>query len=142
MVIIDHHTVLEAEPCIVTGKRWFWGDMREDGKDKLIWDFEDYERVGRHTDSTDRNGARARTEAGFGCRRSTDGWTPSPAVAVCESGKDCWDLFAMTTHGSTLLDVGFTVWGSIARWEGGGALWWWPRNGCRAVINFASRSRF
>ena len=86
VVIVDHHTVLKAEPCIVTGELWFWGDIREDGKDKLVWEFEDYERIDQHTDSIERNGARARTETGLVYRRSTGGWMSFPTVAVCEPG--------------------------------------------------------
>ena len=43
MVIVHPHTVLEAEPCMVTGEPRFWGDVGENGKDELIWEFENYE---------------------------------------------------------------------------------------------------
>jgi len=28
----------------VTGELWFWGGVRENGKDELIWEFEDCEK--------------------------------------------------------------------------------------------------
>ena len=41
MVMIGYCTVRNAEPYIVTVKPWVWGDVREGGKDKFIWKFED-----------------------------------------------------------------------------------------------------
>jgi len=89
MVIVDDHGVLKTEPCIETGELWLWGDARDNGKDKLVWEFEDCETESQFTDSAERNDARARTEAGLGYRRSTDRRTPFSTVAVCEPGKDC-----------------------------------------------------
>ena len=43
MVIADHHTVLKTEPCIVAGELRFWGDVGENGNDKFVWEFKDYE---------------------------------------------------------------------------------------------------
>ena len=43
MMMIDHHTILKAEPFIVTGEPWFWGEARENGKDELVWEFENCE---------------------------------------------------------------------------------------------------
>jgi len=45
-VIIDHHIILEAEPRTMTGELWFWGEVRENGKDKLVWEFENCENGG------------------------------------------------------------------------------------------------
>jgi len=42
MVIVDLHTVLNAEPCVLTGELWFWGDVGENGKDELVREFENY----------------------------------------------------------------------------------------------------
>jgi len=42
MVTVDLHVVLSTESCIVTGEPRFWGDVRENGKDKLVWEFEDW----------------------------------------------------------------------------------------------------
>ena len=33
MVIVDRQFILNTEPCVVTDERW--GDVRENGKDKL-----------------------------------------------------------------------------------------------------------
>jgi len=41
VVIVDLHIILGAESCVVTGEPRFWGDVVENGKDKLIWEFED-----------------------------------------------------------------------------------------------------
>ena len=35
--------MLNAEPCIVAGGPWFWGDVRENKKDKFVWEFENCE---------------------------------------------------------------------------------------------------
>ena len=43
MVIADPHTIRNMEPWVVTEEPWVWGDVREDGKDKLIRKFENYE---------------------------------------------------------------------------------------------------
>jgi hypothetical protein len=40
MVIVDLHTILNTEPCIVTGEPRVWGDVGENGKDELVWEFE------------------------------------------------------------------------------------------------------
>ena len=41
MVIVDPQFILNTEPCKVTDE--LRGDMREDGKDKLVWEFENCE---------------------------------------------------------------------------------------------------
>jgi len=43
MVFTDVHPILNAVPCIVTGKVWIWGNVREDGKDELIRELENCE---------------------------------------------------------------------------------------------------
>jgi len=40
MIIVDLHTILDAESCIVTGEPRFWGDVGENGKEELVWEFE------------------------------------------------------------------------------------------------------
>ena len=46
MAIVGHHTVLKTESYIVIGEKWFWGDVREDGKDKLVREFENCDEAG------------------------------------------------------------------------------------------------
>ena len=41
MVIVDPQFILNAKPCVVTDE--IWGDVREDGKDKLVREFENCE---------------------------------------------------------------------------------------------------
>jgi len=41
MVIVDLHIILGAEPCTVTSELGLWRNVRENGKDNLIWEFED-----------------------------------------------------------------------------------------------------
>ena len=36
MAIVDTHTILKAEPCIVTGVMRVRGDVGEDVKDKFV----------------------------------------------------------------------------------------------------------
>ena len=45
MVIVDSHTILNAEPRIVTDvdKLRVWGDVRENGKDEFVREFENCE---------------------------------------------------------------------------------------------------
>ena len=43
MIIIDPNIVHHTESCIVTGELRVRGDVREDGMDKLIWEFENCE---------------------------------------------------------------------------------------------------
>jgi hypothetical protein len=40
MIIGSVHIVLNAEPRAVTGEFRAWGDMRENGKDEFVWEFE------------------------------------------------------------------------------------------------------
>ena len=46
MVIVGPPATPNPEPCILTGEPRVRGDMRKNGKDKLIWEFEDWE-IGR-----------------------------------------------------------------------------------------------
>ena len=41
MVIVDRQFILNTEPCVVTDE--LWGDVRENGKDKLVREFENCE---------------------------------------------------------------------------------------------------
>ena len=43
VTIVDRQTILDAEPSIVTGVTWVWGDVGEDGKDELVRKFENCE---------------------------------------------------------------------------------------------------
>ena len=43
MVITNLAAVLNTEPCVVSGEAWVWGDAGENGKDKLVWEFENCE---------------------------------------------------------------------------------------------------
>ena len=43
MIIIDPKVVHHMKLCIVTGELRVRGDVREDGMDKLIWEFENCE---------------------------------------------------------------------------------------------------
>lgn len=40
MVIVDFHTILFTEPCIGTSELRLWGDVRENGENELVWEFE------------------------------------------------------------------------------------------------------
>ena len=42
VVVPNPEFVLNTEPRPVTGMLGVWGDVREDGKDELIWEFENY----------------------------------------------------------------------------------------------------
>jgi len=42
MVIADPHTILNAKPCIVPGELGVRGDTRENGKDELVREFENW----------------------------------------------------------------------------------------------------
>ena len=42
MVIVGLHTIQSAEPCVVIGELRVLGDVGENAKDKLVWEFEDY----------------------------------------------------------------------------------------------------
>ena len=47
MVILDRHTVLKTESCIVAGELRFWGGVGDNGNDKFVWEIEDCEnRIG------------------------------------------------------------------------------------------------
>ena len=35
--------IRNTETCIVIGEQRVWGDVREDGKDKLVWEFKHYQ---------------------------------------------------------------------------------------------------
>jgi len=70
MAILDPHTILKTEPCIVTGVMRVRGDVGENVKDELVWKFEDCK------GGTGRINIRAKnliqgdcTEAGLGCGR-------------------------------------------------------------------------
>ena len=41
MVIVDRQFILNTEPCVVTDE--LWGDVRGNGKDKLVREFENCE---------------------------------------------------------------------------------------------------
>ena len=43
MVITGPQATPNPEPCIVDGKPRVWGDMRENGEDGLVWEFENCE---------------------------------------------------------------------------------------------------
>lgn len=43
VVITDPKIIHHTEPCIVTGKLRVWADVREDGKDKFVREFENCE---------------------------------------------------------------------------------------------------
>lgn len=43
MVFINPPPMSNAEPCIVTGELWVLGDVGEDAKYELVWEFEDCE---------------------------------------------------------------------------------------------------
>jgi hypothetical protein len=43
MVIVDAHIVWGTEPCTVTSGSRVWGDVRENGEDELVREFEDWE---------------------------------------------------------------------------------------------------
>ena len=43
MMIIYHHSIVEAKPCPVAGGLWVWGDMGQNRKDELVWEFENCE---------------------------------------------------------------------------------------------------
>ena len=43
MVIADPHTIRNMEPWVVTDEPWVWGDVREDGQDELVREFENCE---------------------------------------------------------------------------------------------------
>ena len=40
MVITGLLIIQDAEPGIMTGGPWVWADVREDGEDELVWEFE------------------------------------------------------------------------------------------------------
>jgi hypothetical protein len=40
MVVPDIHTKVRMESSIMLGEQWVWGDVRENGEDKLIREFE------------------------------------------------------------------------------------------------------
>ena len=71
MAIVDPHTILKTESCILAGVIRVRGDMGENVKDELVWKFEDCE------SGMGRINVRSRdlmqgdcTEAGLGCRGS------------------------------------------------------------------------
>lgn len=41
--MINFPAVLNPELCVVSGEAWVWGDARENGKDKLVREFENCE---------------------------------------------------------------------------------------------------
>ena len=43
MVITGRQATPNPEPCIVDGKPRVWGDVRENGEDGLVWEFENCE---------------------------------------------------------------------------------------------------
>lgn len=60
---------LNAKPCIVAGELRVWGDMRENGKYKFIWEFENCENGIARINIQPKGLTRKRTGAGLGCRR-------------------------------------------------------------------------
>jgi len=40
MVVINLHAILFTEPCIVTGELRFRRNVRENGKNEFVWQFE------------------------------------------------------------------------------------------------------
>ena len=91
MIIANLHTVLDTEPCVVTGELRVWGNMREDGKDELVWEFENYEN-GTKQINFQYEGlvVRVRTEAGLGCGRSegNNDWASFQTEAIRELGEE------------------------------------------------------
>ena len=43
VVTADPPSVLNTEPWIATSEPWVWSDVRKDGKDKFVGQFENYE---------------------------------------------------------------------------------------------------
>ena len=43
MIIADSLLMQSTESRIMTGVSRVWGDVRENGNDKLVWEFENYE---------------------------------------------------------------------------------------------------
>jgi len=67
MATHDEQVILNVEPCVVTDELHFWRDVRENQKDKLVWEFENCEICQYPAKGID---ARTCTEAGLGCRGS------------------------------------------------------------------------
>ena len=68
MAIVDPHTILKTEPCILTGITRVRGDVGENVKDELVWKFEDCEgRMGRINVRPKDLIQGDCTEAGLGC---------------------------------------------------------------------------
>ena len=42
MMIVDSRTILNAEPGKVIGVLWVRTDVREDGKNELVWEADNY----------------------------------------------------------------------------------------------------
>ena len=43
MAITVAHTIRDTEPCVVTAEPRVRGDMGENGKDDLVWEFANYD---------------------------------------------------------------------------------------------------
>ena len=68
MAIVDTHTILKAEPCIVTGVMRVRGDVGEDVKDKFVRKLENCEGGMRRINVRSKDLIQGgRTEAGLGC---------------------------------------------------------------------------
>ena len=100
MVIVDLHTVLNTEPCILVGEVRVRGDVAEDGEDQFVGELENYERNGKVSIRSKRAAVilGARTEAGLGCGRSTDGWMPFPNEAIRDLSEERWGALMVEIH--------------------------------------------
>ena len=75
------------------------GDVRENTKDKLVWEFKNCEVESINIGSEELIRPLVLTEAGLGRGRSIDGRTPVVLTkALCEPGKEPQDLFAAAIH--------------------------------------------
>ena len=90
MVIIALLATQNPEPCILIGEPRIRGNVRENGKDKLVWEFENCENKRNIlTFYPKKNDKRARTEACLRRRRSIDGWMLLPTEVMYDPGKGC-----------------------------------------------------
>ena len=75
------------------------GDVREDTKDKLVWEFENCEVESINIGSKELTRPLVLTQAGLGRGRSIDGRTPVFLTkGLCEPGKEPQDFFAAAVH--------------------------------------------
>ena len=82
--IADHHPTFNSKPRVVTGACGLRarGDVREDGKDKLVREVENCENGMDRLTFSEGSCARAHTEAGLGRRGSIDGWVSFPNEVI------------------------------------------------------------